>query len=224
MIKKHKSTVLSLDWCPNNKLLVTGSSDYKCRIASAFIKNLDTPEEEPFGAIWPKQDVFGEILVEFDQAKAWVNSVSWSPSGFRLAFAGHGSTVHFVQIVADGKPLVQTIYDEQLPYKDISFVDDNTVVATGWSLNPAVFKASGDAASPTWAFDKVLDPCTVAVKRATSARAIFQNADSRGNKGAGGSDTLIPTKHKNLISSLQVISPTEITTSGYGGRIFYWTL
>lgn len=59
MIKKHKSTVLSLDWCPNNKVrvcngtqhthrcrvqfIVTGSSDNKCRIFSAYIKGIDDP-------------------------------------------------------------------------------------------------------------------------------------------------------------------------------------
>jgi actin related protein 2/3 complex subunit 1A/1B len=226
MIRKHKSTVLSLAWCPNNKLLVTGSSDYKCRIVSAFIPNLDTSEPEPFGSLWPKQDTFGECLVEFDQAKAWVNSVAWSPSGFRLAFAGHGSTLHFVQIVADGPPQVQSINDNDLPYNSIQFVDDNTLVGGGWSLNPTVYKASGDAAAPTWAFDKKLDPESAGdKKKLTGARAMFQDADSRGHAvGSGGKSNVLTTKHQNLISNVQVISSTEISTSGYGGRIYFWKL
>jgi actin related protein 2/3 complex subunit 1A/1B len=40
-IKKHKSTVLKVDWHPNNSLLVTASSDFKCRIFSAHIKGVD---------------------------------------------------------------------------------------------------------------------------------------------------------------------------------------
>jgi actin related protein 2/3 complex subunit 1A/1B len=43
MIKKHKSTVLCLDWCPNNKFIVTGACDFKARICSAYIKGIDSP-------------------------------------------------------------------------------------------------------------------------------------------------------------------------------------
>lgn len=41
-IKKHKSTVLGVSWHPSNVLLATASSDFKCRIFSAFIKGVDT--------------------------------------------------------------------------------------------------------------------------------------------------------------------------------------
>jgi actin related protein 2/3 complex, subunit 1A/1B len=41
MIKKHKSTVLSLAWCCNNKFVVTGGCDYKCRIFSAYMAGID---------------------------------------------------------------------------------------------------------------------------------------------------------------------------------------
>lgn len=42
MIKKHKSSVLDLAWSPNQKFLVTGSSDFKCRIFSAYIDGVDS--------------------------------------------------------------------------------------------------------------------------------------------------------------------------------------
>lgn len=45
-------------------------------------------EDDGFGEVFPKQHKFGEVLAEFDQAKAWVHSVAWSPAGFRIAFAG----------------------------------------------------------------------------------------------------------------------------------------
>ena len=37
MIKKHKSTVLSVDWHPNSQLVATGCCDFKCRVFSAFV-------------------------------------------------------------------------------------------------------------------------------------------------------------------------------------------
>ena len=42
-MSKHikKPTVLSLDWHPNNVLLAAGSCDFKCRVFSAYIKEVD---------------------------------------------------------------------------------------------------------------------------------------------------------------------------------------
>lgn len=40
-IKKHKSTVLRVDWHPNNVLLATSSTDFKVRIFAAHIKGVD---------------------------------------------------------------------------------------------------------------------------------------------------------------------------------------
>jgi len=145
MIKGHKSTVLSLAWCPNSKFVVTGATDFKARIFSAYIEGIDKKEDDGFGEVFPKQFEFGECLVEFDQTKAWVNAVAWSPNKLRVAFAGHGSTVHFVQIPTKGgdkweasSTHVQTLNEKNLPHLDLQFVDDNTLVAVGFDMNPAV--------------------------------------------------------------------------------------
>jgi actin related protein 2/3 complex subunit 1A/1B len=39
--KPIRSTVLSLDWHPNNVLLAAGSADMKARVFSAYIKEVD---------------------------------------------------------------------------------------------------------------------------------------------------------------------------------------
>lgn len=39
--KPIRSTVLSIDWHPNNVLLTAGSADMKARVFSAFIKEVD---------------------------------------------------------------------------------------------------------------------------------------------------------------------------------------
>jgi actin related protein 2/3 complex subunit 1A/1B len=39
--KPLRSTVLSIDWHPNNVLLAAGSADAKARVFSAFIKGVD---------------------------------------------------------------------------------------------------------------------------------------------------------------------------------------
>lgn len=86
-------SVLDIDWHPNSQLIVTGSSDMKCRIFSAFISDLDgNPEEGPFGKSMP----FGEPLAEFGESKGWVESVAWSPNGLTMAYTGHDASIHFV--------------------------------------------------------------------------------------------------------------------------------
>ena len=43
MIKKAgKSSILSVDWSPNNLFIIAGGSDFKCRVFSAYIKGVDT--------------------------------------------------------------------------------------------------------------------------------------------------------------------------------------
>lgn len=42
MIKKAgKSTILAVDWSPNNLFIIAGGSDFKCRIFSAYIEGVD---------------------------------------------------------------------------------------------------------------------------------------------------------------------------------------
>jgi len=159
MIKKHKSTVLSLAWCCNNKFVVTGGCDYKVRIFSAYMQGIDPAEDDGFGEIWPNQHKFGEVLAEIDApTTSWVHSVAWSNSGFRLAFAEHASRIHFVQILAGSPPLVKKRNHKGLPFMSVSFLSDNTVVGTGYDNNPAVWTVVGGSdAEPEWGFQETFE-------------------------------------------------------------------
>uniref|UniRef100_A0A8C5YDC1 Actin related protein 2/3 complex subunit 1A n=1 Tax=Microcebus murinus TaxID=30608 RepID=A0A8C5YDC1_MICMU len=65
--KPVRSTVLSLDWHPNNVLLAAGSCDFKCRVFSACIKEVD---EKPASTPWGKCGGSG--------TGGWVRGVSFS--------------------------------------------------------------------------------------------------------------------------------------------------
>jgi len=242
MIKKHKSTVTSLAWCPNNKFIVTGSCDMKTRVFSAYIAGLDAEQDDGFGEVWADQHKFGEVLLELENAKAWVNTVAWSPSGFRLAFAGHGSTMHFVQILAGSAPLVQTLNVPCLPFLDIAFANDNNVLAVGYDRNPTLFTASGSDAEPVFALREYLDkdkkkggaapaPAAAGAAGFGGARAKFAGAVDRGiSSSSGGAESKaeeIWTRHKNTITNMWFIPGSEnmrLTTSGLDGRVLFWDL
>jgi actin related protein 2/3 complex subunit 1A/1B len=235
MIKKHKSSVLDLAWSPNQKFLVTGSSDFKCRIFSAFIEGIDQADDDGTTALFGKNDskatTFGEILYEFDEAKAWVQGVAWSPNGLQIAFAGHGSTLTFGTLNGGGTPSAQTIYQKTLPFTIVSFMDDNTLVAVGFDNNPTVYEKSGS----NWVEKRQLDNCGGEKKAApaagaggaATARSAFQDRDTRGKTGdAAGikEEPPIKTIHQNLILDFKVRGAKKFSTSGVDGRVVQWNL
>ena len=60
--KPIRSTVLSLDWHPNNILLAASSTDFKSRVFSAYIKEI---EAKPEATNWGKKMPFGALMAEF---------------------------------------------------------------------------------------------------------------------------------------------------------------
>lgn len=83
--KPIRSTVLSIDWHPNNVLLAAGSADMKARVFSAYIKEVD---ERPTATVWGSKLPFNTVCGEYTSpAGGWVHAVGFSPSGDVLAFA-----------------------------------------------------------------------------------------------------------------------------------------
>lgn len=223
MIKKHKSTVLCLAWSPNSKFVVTGSTDFKCRIFSAFIDTVDDAETPGYG--WEKANEFGQVIAEFDQAKAWVNGVSWSPCGGQVVFTGHGSTSHFVTLDLDNakNSEVEVVYSKYLPNLVCQFMSNECVVMCGFDMNPQAYeKISGE-----WRFSKKIDPeVGEAAKKEKSdtsaARNKFKNLSKHGQGKASGTD--VKTYHKNIILGIEKHSEKSFSTCGADGRILMWNL
>ena len=97
--KPLRSTITSLDWHPNNVLLAAGSTDYKVRIFSAYIRDL---EAKPSPTVWGAKMPFAQLMVEFsnsDSGGGWVHSVAFSPDGSRVAWVAHDSSI----AVAEGR-------------------------------------------------------------------------------------------------------------------------
>jgi actin related protein 2/3 complex subunit 1A/1B len=222
MIKKHKSTVVAVDWSPNGKFVITGACDFKARIFSAFVAGIDNEANDDY-SFWAKANEFGECLAEFDQAKAWVTSVSWAPNGKQVAFVGHGSTVHFVNIDGGANDCF-TYNSKALPYNHINFLCDNTAVCCGFDLNPTLFTKSGSS----WELTKKIDEekkgtAAKATGGAAAARAMFQTADKKAAT-ADAVQTDIKTKHTNVITDVKVQNSKAFTTGSIDGRVIHWKL
>jgi len=228
MIKKHKSTVTSVAWHPSSQLLATGSTDFRCRVFSAFINDIDHSTNTVFGDTGRTR--FGDLLLEFEACNGWVEDVAWSPSGSTLAYIGHDSSVNFVSM-ANGSPQVQTLKSRDLPNSKVFFLSDNVVVAAGHSFNPEIYQN----ASGSWSFLGNLNQkgsgaggmAKKAVSNFSSARNLWSNKISRGQDTNNGSDDLW-TLHHNAITDLKAFDQPQsrtissFSTSGLDGRLVVW--
>jgi len=234
MLKKHKSTVLSCAWSPNNRFLITGSSDLKCRIFSAYLKKLDSSDDDGFGAIFPDQFKFGEVLAEFSQSHSWIHSVAWAPSGNRVAWAGHDSTILFAELAPGGAHVVTSACSPDLPFLDIDFLSDTSLVAVGFSCNPILYSFSDNS----WTLNQSLDKLGKGDEKAAAgpksafhgARAVWQASTDKGHKigadasAAASKETVLATRHQNTIMKIWKNKRGLVTTSSVDGRILYWDL
>jgi len=219
-IKKHKSTVLSIAWHPNNVLLLTASSDMKARVFSAFIKGTDpsVPQTAFTGAL-----AFGDLLAEY-AVGGWVHSAVWSPSGNRFAFVAHDSTVTFVDLSQGGPGDVQNVKLAFLPLSDLIFTNENTIIAGGHDCSPLVLTNTGGQ----WAFSNLIaekkDPVATKTGGTQQAFALFKN---KVEVGANENVQSLSTLHQNCITCLAAYEMAgndvkTFTTSALDGKIVVW--
>lgn len=149
-----RSTVLSLDWHPNNVLLAAGSADYRARVFSAFIKGVD---ERPPPSVWGERLPFGTVCGEYSTpSSGWVHGVGFSPSGDALAFVGHDSSLTVAYPSAPEQPpqAIHVLRSPTLPYVSLQWTSEGAIVAGGHDCQPVLY--SGDASSG-WKLTKSLD-------------------------------------------------------------------
>jgi actin related protein 2/3 complex subunit 1A/1B len=217
-IKKHKSTVTKVDWHPSSVLIATSSSDMKTRVFGAFIKGVDKgAPDTPFG----NKLAFGDLLAEIDNASGWVHSVKWSPSGNKLAFVAHDSSL-YVADVAGGNPKVDTVPVKELPFRDLIWASEDSIVAAGFDCAPFLFQNKGG-----WQMVKTLDTGGAAPAQGAAGPSAIKMFQNQVNKGESSTATSLNTKHQNAINRLQVIkragaNVTQYSTSGTDGNIGVW--
>jgi len=215
-IKKHKSTVLKVDWHPSNALLATASSDFKIRIFSASIKGVDKANPNTFGCKLP----FGEPFAEIDIG-GWGQSVKWSPSGNLLAYIGQDSSFNVADL-SSGQPRVTEIKTQDLPFIDLVWVSESSVVAVGHDCAPVLFSNQGG-----WKMVKKLDGVSGGAAAASgggadqksSAFKVFQNKVDRAETAT---ETKLTTKHQNAINCVQKYGNGAYSTSALDGVLLIW--
>ncbi|KAF9915231.1 hypothetical protein BX616_006615 [Lobosporangium transversale] len=215
--KPIRSTVLSLDWHPNNVLLAAGCADMKARVFSAFIKGVD---KKPAPSPWGEKLPFNTVCGEFSSGTGgWIHGVAFSPSGDSLAFTGHDSSI---TVVSPATGSVQTIRAPYLPYVSVLWLNENQIVAAGHDCAPHLFENKGQQ----WAFSVSLDSAVKKADVGFTARDTFRRMDSRA-QSTTSSDTEIHSHHQNTINSIRFYAGSrenleQYTTSGVDGKLIIW--
>jgi len=229
MIKKAgKSSILSVDWSPNNMFIIAGGSDFKCRIFSAYIKGVDSDckVDDYGGAIAAKKAAsFGTTLCEFDASKGWIESCRFSQNGMRFAFCGHDSTVHFGSFDG-GNVSVQGLKRKELPLRAIAFLNDTTLIGAGYDCVPILYEYDGKEWVEKGAIDTGAKSKAAPKKQKSAFGAAFNRFQTQSKLGGSdkGKDVALPYRHQNMINDICVHGDGHFTTSSVDGRVLFWDL
>jgi len=228
MLKGHNSTIQDVGWHPTAPIVATACTDYKCRVFSAYLKNVDGKNvSTPFGDN-PK---FGTMFFEIE-SPAWVRGVAFSPAGDTLAFCSHNSTVSFIDMANPTQP-PQVVRLRDLPLTRLLFLPDGSMVGVGHCYDPILFTKAGGG----WVANGKLIGKQVAAKATTgfsSARNMFQDQTAKGQGSAASSaDQSVGSLHSNLVCGMQLFGKTQVlkdgpvaaefSTSALDGKVAFWT-
>ncbi|CAH1178938.1 unnamed protein product [Phaedon cochleariae] len=220
--KPIRSTVTCLDWHPNNVLLAAGSTDFKVRVFSAYIKDIEkTPEATPWGSKMP----LGQLMVEFVNSEGgggWVHSVSFCPDGNKVCWVAHDSSINMADATAGS--VVHKLRTEYLPFLSCTWINNKSVIAAGHSCIPIMYSVDGNG-QPI--FVAKLDASQKKESGGLSAMRMFHSLDKQARVET--SDTNLDSIHQNAITCLCIHSGTrekvlKISTSGADGQLVIWDL
>lgn len=230
-IGRFKSTVNAVAWHPNSKLIAAAGCDFHCRIAAAWLSDVgDSPDAGPFGS--GSDFNFGDFVLDLSLdadpvPSTWINDAAWSPSGMQLAYVTQGSDLLVLDMHSASAITKQVVRHRGLPFLRCCFLDDDTIVAVGFDMNPARFKRGASG----WAFDAFVDANTSADAGAagkggaaaasgggkssfSAARALFAAKVDTGRTASAAAADKLRTKHEGTIVG---VCPLGSAAGGGGG-------
>jgi len=216
--KEFNSTLLCVDWHPNNVLIASGGTDMTVRVHSGFIKTIDSRESVAGGTAFGKKLPFAQFLHEF-QMTSWILCIRWSPSGNKLAWTCQNSSLHVLDCATTDHRLHSTNFT-LLPIRDIVWLNEDTIIGGGYDCNIVLFTNQNG----NWKFAKTLDNKkeTKTTGGGVNARKMFETKSSMGTETS--EDQVLPTKHQNCISVLKRLDANTLSTTGLDGNLVLWDL
>ncbi|KAL1129303.1 hypothetical protein AAG570_013832, partial [Ranatra chinensis] len=229
--KPIRSTVTCLDWHPNNALLVAGSTDFKVRVFSAHVKEVEDPPPPPStGTKWPTKLALGQLLAEFSNSPhggGWIHSVAFSSDGNRICWVSHDCSICLVDFSKGPSANVYKLRTQHLPFISCIWVANNAIVTSGHGCCPMLYTIDDLGQIQ---FNCKLDISQKKEAGGLSAMRKFQSLDRQARVEV--SDTELDTIHQNAITCLCAYTTmpggntlvSKISTSGADGQLVIWDL
>lgn len=219
--KPIRSTVTCLDWHPNNVLLVAGSTDYKARVFSAYIKDI---EDQPSPNPWGTKMTLGQMMGEFKNSSSgggWVHDVSFSADGNKICWVGHDSAINVAE-AGNGNAVIK-LRTEYLPFICCEWIGPASIIVAGHGCAPLVYNVDGSGIT----LSMKLDQSQKKEASGISAMRIFKSLDR--NSRTENSDTSLESVHQNAITCVCIHSgdkadARKISTTGVDGQLVIWDM
>jgi len=221
--KPLRSTITTLDWHPNNILLAAGSSDFKVRVFSGYVREI---ESKPSATEWGAKMPIGNMMAEFSNSAAgggWIHSVSFSADGSKLAWVGHDSSINVAD--AGAGMSVMKLRTPLLPMLTLVWVSPLSLLAAGHDCVPIVFTL--DQAGKLSLGGRLEEDKKVESGAMSNAMKMFQNKDRVGQSDI--TDTVLNTTHQNQIYQMRLYSGDKsgaslVSTVAGDGKLVLWDL
>ncbi|OQV13711.1 Actin-related protein 2/3 complex subunit 1A [Hypsibius exemplaris] len=217
--KPIRSSVTSVDWHPNNFLLAAGSTDFSSRVFSAFVKEVD---DKPTPSSWGDKFTFGNLLAEFSRPGGWLHSVRFSPSGEKLAWVSHDSSISVVDSKRDVSQAV-TLKTPFLPFMSCVWLKETHILTAGHDCCPMLY--SFDQTGKL-IFVSRIEQVQERKTGGFNALKKFKDLDTRA--ATESVDIFLETTHQNTITQLSLTSAnkndTTVCSTGMDGQMVLWTV
>lgn len=217
--KPLRSTITCLDWHQNNVLLAAGSTDYKVRVFSAYVKDI---EPKPSATKWGAKMPFAQLMAEFsnsDTGGGWVHSVQFSDDGASVAWVAHDSSI----TVASSSCGVKKMRTNLLPLLSLIWISPSCLLAGGHDCVPVIFHIKDSDI----VMGDMLESSSTTVEEVApvAAMKIFRSKDRTGETSS--SNYSLSTTHQSHITQLNIVTGDKsnaslVSSSGADGRICVW--
>jgi len=220
--KPMQSTITSIDWHPNNILIAAGSTDFKVRVFSAFVKDV---EPRPSPTEWGSKMPMGHLMKEFSNSSSgggWVHAVSFSADGSKLAWVGHDSSISVAD--AANEMTVMKLKTNLLPMTSLTWIRPTTIAAAGHNCVPYTFLVDSDGIT----LGGQMEENKKKEVGKSSAMKMFQKQDKMGNT-KNELETKLNFTHQKQIEEIRIVDGEKgnvdtFSTCSLDGKIVVWNL
>ena len=237
LIRKHRSSVLKVDWHPNGILLASGCSDYRVRIISTYNKKIDSEKTNFLIENFSEKSInFGEILCYYeDKEKSWIDCVKFNPKGDFLVFSMFNRKIGIIdckEIKNNEIIKIKKLYsfngssEDIKALTEIDFIDNDNFVGIGFDEIPVQFgiRENGIFIKKGFKNEKNIERKKESHKDEMVAN--FECKSAYGLDRKAYDELRFPKEyHNNYINNVKCFKNDMVmSTSGIDGRVNLWNL